>query len=106
VVAEFPDFRLYRLLPGDLLHPLLHNEVGHSGLRLYIPLLRLHLRHGVLLLLTHRNDRVPGLLLVRQEDLQCCQGGLIRLQLDISSATVAPHFLCTMHTASDGVNWQ
>merc|ERR1712037_61436 len=76
VVAQFSHVRLHSLLPGCILHPLFHHKVGHSGERLNIPLLRLHLCHGLLLFPPHRHNRLPGLLLVCSEDLQCGPSGL------------------------------
>lgn len=76
MVAKLLDVWLHLFLLGNLLCPLLHHKVGHSGLSVYVPLLWIYISHGFLLLLTHRNNWFPGLFLVCEENLQCGQSGL------------------------------
>ncbi len=54
VVAQLPDERHHGLLPVRLLPPLLRHEARNRRLRVDLPLLWLHLNHGLYVLLAHR----------------------------------------------------
>ena len=51
VVAQLPHLWLHGVLPGHLLRPLLRHEARDRGRHVHIPLLRIHLHHGVHILL-------------------------------------------------------
>ena len=65
VVALLPDLRIYGGLLLRLLRPLLREQTGYRGRHQHLPLLRVHLHHGVPFLLIDRLD----LLLVYQHAL-------------------------------------
>lgn len=76
VVARLPQLGLHRRVPLHLLLPLLRHQAEHRRRRVYFPILRVYVHHGLLVLPTYGNNWVHGVLLVREEDIQRGQGRL------------------------------
>ena len=84
MVALIPDVWLHGRVSVHLLLSLLCDQAADRGHGLDVPVLWLHAYYGVFVLPADRVDRLLRLLLVRAEDLQCREGGLIRWPVDDS----------------------